>query len=178
MADLRYERNAKISGQYGIWWKTKDEPKFSESKTHDLLSKLNEITKGYESYLIGYVLRQTRIVKEVQLKRIKFGDKVANYVLHAPESKKIVMSISRGKGIKFLFPINQVRKEYVERFLKGITVDFWAIRMSLQQQRLPIDEESISYEWYNNLSREIMEREKNMEEIKTIGEINVNIELN
>lgn len=180
LADLRFEKDAKISGTYAMWWKTEEDSIFHNSVAYEHLSKIYEIFKGYETYLTGYVLRQTRIEKDVQLKRTKLPEGSVEYVIHAPENKKIVMSISQEKGIRFLFPINTTKKSYLERFLKGIMVDFLATRLSLQQHDAPQDEEidPNSYDWFTFMSRVIKANEEKGEEISLVGGLNLNIEMN
>lgn len=56
-----------------------------------------QIFKGYETYLTGYILRQTRIKQEMQLERMKLPDNHVYYILPAPEGKHIVLDISLEK---------------------------------------------------------------------------------
>ena len=119
---MRFDSSAKGSGQYAMWWQSDDDPVFHTSKTCDYLIKMYEVFKGYETYLTGYVLRQTRVVQELELKRMQLPDNHATYIITAPEGKNVVLDISKEKGIRFLFPIDSTTKEYRERFLGGALV--------------------------------------------------------
>ena len=162
LADLRVENGATIEGKFAMWWSTEKDPYFHQSKTFEYLNKLNEIIHGYESYMTGYVLRQTRIVQEVELKRMKLPVDHSTYIINAPEEKKILLDLSQEKGIRFLFPIEDTTQEYRERFLKGAMVDFAATAIPLRQNNYPTDEKTdpSSYDWFNFMSRVLKQKEE------------------
>ncbi|MDF1694787.1 MAG: hypothetical protein P1U56_03110 [Saprospiraceae bacterium] len=180
LADLRVENDAKIAGEYAMWWKTEDDPVFHSSKTQTILSQMYDIFKGYETYLTGYVLRQTRIKKEVQLERVKLPNDNVTYILAAPEGKHVIMSLSLEKGIRFLFPIQTTSHLYRERFLKGALVDFMATVIPLKQHNAPTDEptDPNSYDWFEFLSSVIKQKEEAGESIDHIGVMQLNSDLN
>ena len=162
LADLRVENGATVEGKFAMWWSTETDPYFHQSKTFEYLNKLNEIIHGYESYMTGYVLRQTRIVQEVELKRMKLPVDHSTYIINAPEEKKILLDLSQEKGIRFLFPIEDTTQEYRERFLKGAMVDFAATAIPLRQNNYPTDEKTdpSSYDWFNFMSRVLKQKEE------------------
>lgn len=162
LADLRYEKDAKVAGQFAMWWSTEEDPYFHKSVTFDYLSKLNEVIKGYETYMAGYVLRQTRVVPEVQLKRMTLPVQHATFVLEGPEEKKVLLDVSQEKGIRFLFNIQETTSVYRDRFIKGAVVDMIANILPLRKSDLPIDEEldPNSYDWFNFMSRVVKEKEE------------------
>lgn len=180
LADLRVENDANIAGEYAMWWKSDDDPTFHNSITYEHLNKMYQIFKGYETYLTGYILRQTRIKQEMQLERMKLPDNHVSYILAAPEGKYVVLDLSQEKGIRFLFPINNTTKEYRERFLKGAMVDFAANMIPLRQQNFPTDEETDpnSFDWFNFMARMVKEKEQAGEAIDRIGLMNLNSNLN
>jgi len=181
LADLRVDLNAKIAGQFSMWWSSEEDPLFHLSKSFEYLKQLNELMNGYETYMTGYVLRQTRIVSELELKRMRLPEQNATYVLNAPEGKKVLLDLSQEKGIRFLFPIEDTSKEYRERFLRGAMVDFAANIISLKQNNLPIDEkiEPNSYDWFSFMSRTVTEKEKSKELIgHKLGVVNYNAQSN
>lgn len=180
LADLRVEHNAKVAGEYAMWWHSNDDPTFHNSTTYDLLNKMYQVFKGYETYLTGYVLRQTRIKEEMELERIRLPENHASYTLSAPEGKYVVLDLSQEKGIRFLFPIKGTTKEYRERFLKGVMVDFAAQMIPLRQQNFPIDEEMDpnSYDWFNFMARVVKQKEQAGEPVQRIGLMNLNQDLN
>ncbi|PHN08104.1 hypothetical protein [Flavilitoribacter nigricans] len=180
LADLRVENNAVIGGTYAMWWPTKDEKLFSDSKTFEILSKMYEVFQGYETYLTGYVLRQTRIVQETQLQRMTLPEEEKNFVLEAPEGKKVVLAISQEKGIRFLFPVNSTSREYRERFLKGAMVDFLATRIPIEKQQFPRDEttDPNSFDWFRLMSSVIRKQEASGETMQLIGAHTFNVQAN
>ncbi|MEM9823347.1 MAG: hypothetical protein AAF985_19855 [Bacteroidota bacterium] len=161
LADLRHDKGAKIAGRFAMWWSTEQDPHFHQSKSFDYLNKLNDLMNGYETYMTGYVLRQTRILPEQELKRVRLPEQNATYVIDAPEEKKVVLDISQEKGIRFLFSIDDTPVEYRERFIKGVMVDFAASIIPLRQHQVPTDEkmEPNSYDWFNFMSKIVKERE-------------------
>lgn len=181
LADLRYDKQAKVAGKFAMWWSTKSDPFFHKSKTFEYLNKLNELMNGYETYMTGYVLRQTRILQEQELKRMKLPEQHVTYIIDAPEEKKIILDISQEKGIRFLFPINETTQEYRERFIKGAMVDFAANIIPLRQHNVPIDEkiEPNSFDWFNFMSRVVKEKEEKGElKEHQIGLIEFNTQMN
>lgn len=181
LADLRYDRNAKVAGKFAMWWSTEEEPHFHQSKTFEYLSKLNELMNGYETYAAGYVLRQTRILQEKELKRMRLPEQHATYVIDAPEQKKVLLDISQEKGIRFLFPLNDANQAYRERFIKGVTVDFAATVIPLKHHNVPTDEklEPNSYDWFNFMSKVVKKKETEGElRGHQIGLIEFNTQMN
>lgn len=181
LADLRYDRNGKVAGKYAMWWSTEEDPFFHKSKTYEYLSKLNEFMKGYESYMVGYLLRQTRILQEQQLSRIELPDQHVNYVIDGPEEKKIILDLSKENGIRFLFPIDKVSSAYRDRFIKEAMVDFVASLIPLRQGNYPMDEtlDTNSYDWFNLMAETVKLKEESLELTNhQIGFINYNAELN
>jgi hypothetical protein len=180
LADLRHDRQAKITGKYAMWWSTESDPLFHTSKTFEYLAKLNELIQGYETYMTGYVLRQTRILQEQELKRIRLPEQNATYVIEAPEEKKVILDISQEKGIRFLFPMD-ASQEYRERFIKGAMVDLVASIIPLRNHNVPRDEklDPNSYDWFNFMSRVVKEKEE-IGELKghQIGMIDFNTQMN
>lgn len=180
LADLRVENDAKIAGEYAMWWKSDEDPTFHNSITYEHLNKMYQIFKGYETYLTGYVLRQTRIKTEAQLERTMLPENHVSYILAAPEGKHVVLDMSQEKGIRFLFSIKTTTKEYRERFLKGAMVDFAANMIPLKQQNFPIDEQTDpnSYDWFNFMARMVKQKEEQGESIDKIGIMNLNSNMN
>ncbi|NME71432.1 hypothetical protein [Flammeovirga aprica] len=171
LADMRVEKEAEVKGTYAMWWSNDGEEKFGESETLKTLTKLYDVFKGYETYLFGYILRQTRITESTELQRLSLPEESANFVLVAPENKLIMLNISQEKGIRFLFPTNETTKEYRERFLSGVLVDFLSTRLYLQQHQANEDEEMEpnSYDWFNFMAKVTTEREKEGEGVDLVG---------
>lgn len=171
LADMRIEKEPKVNGTYAMWWSNKGQEKFANSETLNLLTKLYEVFKGYESYLVGYLLRQTRITEEKELQRMNLPETSKNFVILGPENKLIILDISQEKGIRFLFPTEDTSKEYRERFLKGVLVDFLSTRMYLQKNELEEDElkEPNSYDWFTFMSKVTVEQEGKGENIELVG---------
>ncbi len=180
LADLRFEQNAKIAGPFAMWWSTESDPTFHNSKTYEHLNKMYQILKGYETYIAGYVLRQTRIIQEVKLQRMKLPENPVTYVINAPEGKQVLLILSQEKGIRFLFPVNNTTQEYRERFLRGAMVDMAATAIPLRQQNAPIDEatDPNGFDWFNFMTRVIKEKEEAGERIEQIGGMNLNSQMN
>lgn len=171
LADLRYDKSTKTSGTYAMWSRTNQDPTFHESKTCDILTKMNEINNGYETYLVGYVLRQTRISGSTELQRTSLPTNHVSYIIEGPEQKKIILDLSQEKGIRFLFPIAETTTVYRERFLKGAMIDMAATAIPLRQQQYPKDEklDPNSYDWFSFMSRMVKQKEVENESIDMIG---------
>lgn len=180
LADLRVDTTGKFAGRFAMWWSTEDEPFLHKSKSYELWTKWYEVTKGYETYLAGYVLRQTRVIKEIELKRLRLPQEHSSYLIEAPEGKKVILSISQEKGIRFLFPVNGVNKTYIERFLRGALVDLLAHVVQLKHHNVPQDEiiDGNSFDWFNFMGRVITEKEQEGEKMSAIGMVDFNSNLN
>lgn len=173
LADMRFEKKPKLKGTYAMWWSDHGVEKYGNSETYNLLSRLYEVYKGYETYLLGYLLRQTRITEELELQRMILPETTEKFAVIGPENKLIVLSVSQEKGIRFLFPITSTSKEYRERFLKGVLVDFLSTRLYLEENDLEKDEakEINSYDWFTFMSKITVDKENKGEKIEVIGGI-------
>jgi hypothetical protein len=179
LANLRYEPDAIIAGEYAMWWQTPDECTLNNSATFEYLSRMYDVYKGYETYLHGYILQQTEVLVG-ELSRIKLPEDHVKYVLQAPENKKIFLDISQEKGIRFLFPVITTSRAYRERFLHGIVADLLAARLALQNQEMPLDEQlkPNSYDWFQYISQAVTQKESTGEQIELIGGIRANVSMN
>lgn len=180
LADLRVDKGAKIEGPYAMWWKTDEDPVFHKSKTFEHLNKMYQVFQGYETYMTGYVLRQTRVKQEAKLERMRLPEQHASYIIAAPEGKHVILDLSQEKGIRFMFPMNNTTAAYRERFLKGVLVDFLATRLPLQQQNAPKDEptDPNGFDWFNFMSRVIKKQEEEGASIDQIGGMNFDKQVN
>lgn len=162
ISDLRYDRDIKMKGSYAMWWSTEDDPLFHKSKTFECLSNFNKMVKGYESYMAGYVLMQTRILEGKDLQRMRLPERNVTYVLNAPEEKNVLLDLSKEKGIRFLFNFSKTTAEYRDRFIKGAVLDIIANICLLKQKGLPTDEdiEPNSYDWFSFMSRVVKQKEE------------------
>lgn len=162
LADLRYDADSQLSGKFAMWWSTDEDPHFHKSATYDYLSKLHEVIRGYESYMTGYVLRQTRVIKEVELQRMRLPKNHVTYIIDAPEEKKVVLDISQEKGIRFLFDIDHTSPQYRDRFIRGAVVDLIATIVPLRQNNFPADDptDPNSYDWFHFMSSVIKQKEE------------------
>ena len=174
LADMRVEKDPKISGTYALWWSNNGQDKFGGSKTHELLSKLYEVFHGYETYMFGYLMRQTRISENTELQRIGLPEASKNFVILGPENKLIILDISQEKGIRFLFPTEDTSIAYRNRFLEGVLVDFLSTRLYLQQNDAEKDPENElnGYDWFTFMARVVEEREAKGEGVDLIGGMN------
>ncbi len=181
LADLRYDKEAIVAGKFAMWWSTERDPFFHKSEVFNYLAKLNELIRGYETYMVGYVLRQTRIINETELKRMKLPESNSTFIIDGPEEKKVLLDISKEKGIRFLFNINDTSVEYRERFIKGVVIDFIANIIPLRQQNFPTDEitEPNSYDWFQVMAKAVKKMEENDDPngLK-IGYIEYNVNMN
>ncbi len=180
LADLRHTENTKTAGQFAMWWSTDEDTIFHTSVTYDHLVKMYDIFRRYESYLVGYILRQIGVLKEIKLQRMPLPEESIRYIIDAPEEKKVILNISREKGIRFLFPIHTTTKKYRERFLHGAMIDFLATRMTLEQQDVPRDQQTTpnSYDWFHTMAEVIKERELFGKQISKIGLTTLNSLMN
>ncbi len=181
LADLRYDKDDKVAGKFAMWWSTEKDPLFSTSETYKYLSKLNEVIKGYETYMVGYVLRQTRINSGAELKRTALPDEHATFIIQAPEEKKVLMDISKEKGIRFLFNVDDTTVEYRDRFIRGAVVDLVANIIPLRQNDFPTDEptDPNSYDWFNFMSKVVKQKEEEENMIgHQIGLLEFNAQMN
>lgn len=179
LADLRFEKNAKVAGEYAMWWSTSVEPRFIGSKTFNTLSKIYEVFFEYESYLTGYLLRQIRFLQETKLQRMALPNEENSFVVQAPENKKVIIALSQEKGVRFLFPVKDTSVAYRERFLKGVLVDLLAMRIPLEQQGTQKDAKTDpnGTEWFRFMSR-VLQKQEQEGEVSMVGGMNINIRAN
>ena len=180
LADLQYDKDAMIAGEYAMWWQTPDDLTFHDSTSMEYLSKMYEVYKGYETYFHGCILQQTGVIGEEQLSRIKLPEDHVKYVLQAPENKKIFLDTSQQKGIRFLFPVITTSRTYRERFLQAVLSDLLVARLALQNREVPLDAEVApnSHDWFQYIAEAVIQKEITGEEIELIGGIRANVSMN
>ncbi len=111
---------------------------------------------------------------------MQLPDNHATYIIDGPEEKKVLLDISKEKGIRFLFNIGETTNEYRDRFIRGAVVDLIANIVPLRQNNFPTDEntEPNSYDWFNFMSKVVKEKEENGEMIgHQIGLIEFNAQM-
>ncbi|MDF1548854.1 MAG: hypothetical protein P1P88_13605 [Bacteroidales bacterium] len=169
LADLRFEKEAKLSGEYAMWWADDEETTFWNSETKGILATIYEIHEDYESIYTGYLLHQIGLSTEFGRALLPEDEKAL--VLHAPENKNILLVLSQEKGIRFLFPVKSTTRLYREQFLSALRVDFLSLRLSLQQQEIPKDEKlhQKSIDWFKFMAKTTEENEKKGQIIQNVG---------
>ncbi|GJM61218.1 hypothetical protein [Persicobacter diffluens] len=177
---LRPEEKLQPEGAYGMWWQSAEDPRFSGSVTHSVLEKLYTHThaQGYESYLLGYILKQCGLQEGDDFHRMEYPEGSRSFLLLAPENKLVIMVISAEKGIRFLFPIRDTSKTYRERFLKGVVADLLSTRVELERAGVAKDEEGFSgnLDWFN-FTCEMLEKQENGEGgVQVIGGMEFEVE--
>lgn len=163
LADLVVDKEWQAVGDFAMWWPTPEDPVFHQSATCEYLSNLYKLVNRYESYATGYVLRQTGIKSESELERILLPENYNTYVLDAPEAQKVLLDLSQESGIRFLFPIAHVTREYRERFLKGVFVDLASTIIPLRQQQTPADNQTMANgsDWFTRMAETVAHAEQN-----------------
>ncbi len=178
LSDLSYVENVELKGNYGMWWNESGDMVFHTSKTKEYLDKIYESVKGYESYILGFLLSEIKIKGFEEFQRVKLPADEKIFVVKGPEYVNIVVSVSQEKGIRFLFPKEIASHQYRERFLKQIQTSFQAFQVFLMMKQVPKDEETDenSYDWYKFMTRVVEKKEKEGEikEDIVIGSISFN----
>jgi len=159
LAYLNRKNNPENKGKFAMWWGNENEPYFHQSKTYEILKEMYELLRGYESYMLGYILRQLGITEE--LNRVKLPDKPSSLTVIGPEDKNIIIDFSQEKGIRFLFPVEKTSKEYREKFLNAMLVEFVLQLLILKNNNVEKDpeEEPNSYDWFTFMSKVVREKE-------------------
>ncbi|GLR18592.1 hypothetical protein [Portibacter lacus] len=140
LADIRYDKDISCQGDFAVWWATESDEVFHNSLSYNYLEKINQILEKYGTFLHGYVLRQTRINADEQIKRTLFPSDRNQYGLQGPDGTDIVLEISHDLGIRFYFPSPSTTRKYREQFLKSMLVDFMANFVELTQMKFDHDQ--------------------------------------
>jgi hypothetical protein len=151
-SDLKYSKDIVVIGEYAMWWADEEENNFQESDTYQLILNLFQVFRHYETAFLGYLLYHIGLTGEIGRAELPLQDKALSVI--GPESKKILIVLSKEKGIRFLFPVQNTKRFYREQFLHALWVDFLAFRLSLQQQGVEKDEDKDynPLDWFTNLS--------------------------
>lgn len=162
ISDMTYVEKPELNGEYAMWWNEKGDELFHKSKTKESLDGIYESMKGYESYILGYILSEIKMKGFEEFQRVALPDQEGTFVVKGPEFLNIVLSVSQEKGIRFQFPKAHASSQYRNRFLKQIHSSIEAFKIVLMIQEAPLDEEKDEngYDWYKFMTRVIEKKEK------------------
>ena len=174
-SDLGYHNQWISEGMYGMWWKTKKEPLFTNSKTKQYLDIIHRATREYPSYFFGYILSELEVEGFEKTKRKPLPEKPLEITVKGPEQKDIIISISREKGIRFHFPVNSTNRKYRAFFLDQISANFKAYHLMLNLRELPRDNNSIPNQqsWYTFMCEVMEEKENKGEWTDVVGGVQI-----
>ena len=156
-------------GEYAMWWGTKEEPKFSSSKTNHYLGRTYAALDHIESYALGCLLQSFKMVDEKSMRVVLPND--LSLAVRGPEDMIMMLTATKEKGIRFHFNTSLTSIQYRERFLKHFAIFVEKLRSIIDEKRLPTDSES-DYRpsgWFSATQRVMCQQEKEGMEMEKIG---------
>ncbi len=162
LSDMECQADAKPRGEYAMWWSMPEDTLFHQSPDNPQLERIMALVQDYGTYLFGHLLCEIKMPGFEKLQRVGLPDQEANFVLMAPESQLVVLSVSKEKGIRFQFSQEKTSANYRHFFLQHIAGYFDAYRLFLEEQKAPKDTPSDEscYDWYKMLQSVVAQKEQ------------------
>ncbi len=137
---------------YAVWWSTKKETIFRNSKSFQDLQQISKTLDGYESYFIGRFFKALKIPEFTgeSVKRVALPKKERTLTVIGPEEQIIVISFSQKKGIRLHFNRYTTPFGYRAAIIEQLCIAIQAYTIRLQLRDLPKDTTTRSrgIEWY------------------------------
>lgn len=166
---LRQLKEPQLKGQFSMWWASEEDKSFGTSTTRAALDRIYKAVHRYETVYCGYLLLQLGIEKEMS--RVNLPDDHSLLAVHGPESVTVLIDFSLEKGIRFMFPVDDCRPGYRERFLEGVAAEFEDLRQGLESK--PVDQDPLTdpngYDWYTFMSSVTAKKEAEGEGVDFVG---------
>ena len=174
--DLSCDKDVTLTGEYGMWWSEEDDQSFPNSQTRIYLDEIVESIKGYESYMLGYMLYQMQIDGFKEFNRVGLPEEDRTFPVKGPEYKTVLVSSSKEKGIRFHFPVKTTTKAYRERFLDQMKSCFISTQTILKTKNIPQEPptDPNGYDWFKFMTSVLDEKTKAGKEndVAVIGALN------
>jgi len=166
LSDLHFKSNALVVGEYAMWWADDSDHEFGNSETRNILINTYQVFRQYESVYTGYLMHQLGLIPELTRASLPEQEKALPVI--GPEHKTLLITLSKEKGIRFLFPVKNTTKFYREQFLYAMNIDFLALKLSIQEQGIEKDNETgfDSFKWLTEELHKTSVFEKNGNRVK------------
>ena len=148
-------------GEYALWWKSQEEEFFTGSKTKEYVLEMYKIFHEYETWHFGFLVQELNLSSDVkEYSRVELPEEAREIPLLGPENTDIILSVSREKGIKFLFPTS-VTKAYRERLLRFLLDHIKGLHIILESHNVEKDQnKTSSLEWFAFICKHLEKTEK------------------
>lgn len=139
------------TNSYAMWFKSEIDNDFNKSFTKQLLTEIYNIQRTHYSFIIadlGYHLQ----LSPKHLGRMELPDEHSSFVFTSENNEKIVLSISKNKGIRFHFS-SLSSPLFRLFFLKSFLIYCIALRNKISQipQTIELDDGVAFILWWQNL---------------------------
>lgn len=144
-----------FEGHYAQWWSTAEDPHFGSSPCRKHYHTIYENMVDYESVFVGML--SSSLNKSDELSRVLPPDNEMLVYVTGPENKKVVISLSKEKGLRFLLQKNNTSTQYRERLLKVIAKSIKFLNQGFKEREIPKDpkNETSALDHFNFLSSQI-----------------------
>ena len=155
LSDLKYYHNLPLQGTYAMWWSTEEDAYFPNAPIQRLYHQIYTTIKGYETYMVGYILSEIKMKGYEDLNRVQLPNEQQEIPVKGPEYQPILISLSMEKGIRFHFSKENTNKNYIHHFLTQIHLSLKELRNLLEQQGIEEDtsRESCGLDWFQYITR-------------------------
>ncbi len=148
--------------EFATWWLTEDKVSFEKSQTYQSIDLMYESCRGYEAYIYPDLLSHLGIFKGTPPSRLDMPEEDTTYLLKGPKRGKIMLTISKEKGIRFLFPLKTTSPEYRDTILQFIAREMiTAVFIFENHMAIYKEKDSESYEWFKTVKASM--KQKNIE---------------
>ncbi len=162
---IRVDKKSSIGDdEFSGWWLIEDEVSFEESKAYKSIDVMYESCRSHEAYIYPDLLSHLGIIKGTPPNRLDLPEEDTIYLLKGPNRGKIILSISREKGIRFLFPFKTTTPEYTDSILQFISREkITAAFIFENHMAISKEKNSDRYEWFKAIKASM--KQENGEDI-------------
>ncbi len=162
---IRVDKKSSIGDdEFATWWLTEDKVSFEKSQAYKSIDVMYESCRGHEAYIYPDLLSHLGIIKGTPPSRLDLPEEDTTYVLKGPNRCKIILTISKEKGIRFLFPLETTSTEYRDSILQFIAREMITAAFIFENHMaISKEKDSDSYEWFKAVKASM--KQKNGEDI-------------
>lgn len=133
-----------------------------------------EACRSHEAYLYPDLLYHLGIITGTPPIRLEPPTEETQYILRGPKRKEILLSVSKEKGIRFLFPIQSTSPEYRDSILQFIGREMITAAFIFENHRsISKEADSESFQWFAAAKKAMQQESEEANSVKYFSYLNV-----
>jgi hypothetical protein len=154
--------DAKLEGQYAMWWSSGRNDKFIGSECHKNIKRAFKAMAGIETYIFCAMGKALGFYKEKSF-RLKLPEKNMDFVVDGPDDRLFIFSASEEKGMKFKFNTKETSAEYRDNFWKVFADYVENIRKVIFENNAALDNTCASLIWLEGIEAVLKDKKQKLD---------------